>query len=33
MRYATLKSIASYVPPTCVTNADFERILIRAMSG
>ncbi len=27
MRYATLKSIASYVPPTCVTNADFERIL------
>lgn len=27
MRYATLKSIASYVPPTCVTNADFEKIL------
>ena len=27
MRYATLKSIASYVPPTCVTNADFAKIL------
>ena len=27
MRYATLKSIASYIPPTCVTNADFEKIL------
>ena len=27
MRYATLKSIASYVPPTCVTNADFAKNL------
>ncbi len=27
MIYATLKSIASYVPPTCVTNADFEKFL------
>lgn len=27
MIYATLKSIASYVPPICVTNADFEKFL------
>ncbi|CUU40721.1 MULTISPECIES: beta-ketoacyl-ACP synthase III [Helicobacter] len=27
MLYASLKSIASYVPSTCVSNADFEKII------
>lgn len=27
MLYASLKSIAAYVPPTCVSNTDFEKIL------
>ncbi|RDU61107.1 beta-ketoacyl-ACP synthase III [Helicobacter marmotae] len=27
MLYASLKSIASYVPPTCISNADFEKLV------
>lgn len=27
MSYASLKSIASYVPPTCISNAEFEKTL------
>ena len=25
--YASLKSIASYIPPTCISNTDFEKVL------
>ena len=25
--YTSLKSIASYIPPTCISNVDFEKTL------